>query len=206
MSDKLSMVSEMEYDSRGYQQKTWALSPGFMDTSRSECRALGGGRYKSVSLRKSGISTCVYTFSDHGKDCKQEKFHDSAATGQPFEIYHSFYEGQRVVKREMISSEGKVEQRFYYSTGDSPDSIESVQHFMVAERELFVNNKMGDPILYWRIQGKDTLLRIAAEYKYDREGNWIWKRERMIEKNDLPSYLTPPAGGSVSVTEREFVY
>jgi hypothetical protein len=202
MDDTLIQVSEMSYDSNGLQSRFWMTSVGNHDTFRVVSRSLGGGRFRSISNRPAGgLKIWITTYVHDGQECVEESFPDSAA-GKPNQRIHTFYEGQRLLKRDITTPKGMMEERYFYSEEDSPDSILSINTGNVVQRELFKNNKQGDPVAYWKINGADTLMQSSIQYTYDKNGNWIRQREVRHEKP--VSYLSIP--GTVYITDREIDY
>lgn len=204
MNDTLFVVSQSSYDENGYQYRTWAV--GGKDTAWGMSRRFGGGRFKTITRHAHGsLNSTITSFFHDGQDCLQEIFRDTLAEGRPYQTIHNFYEGQRLVKSLTTADEGAAMARLYYSTGTSPDRIETSTGGNIVKRDIFINNKAGDPVQYWQIEGKDTVTRSSFSYTYDAHGNWIKRRDFTDNKTVMPNYFAP-AGGSTYIMEREIVY
>jgi hypothetical protein len=200
MSDQLAYFSVWQYDSDGPQEITEA--PGLKDSNRSTTRSLGDGRYKTISYRGTGIREVrIIAFPSSGRERIEELYKDTAATGRSLGSLHVYYDGSRVIKKTSLSKDGNVEERFFYSKWASPDSIETFDGAKLAVRELFPNNRQGDPERHLTIAGNDTTGE-SYQYVYDRHGNWT-KRVTIPLRPDTTSVISV---GGATVDEREFVY
>lgn len=202
MDDKLSYETDTRYDADGRQDLTWT-SAG-RDTTRSVSRSMGGGRFVSIYRGITGKpgSTWIISFPAGALEEIQEKYKDTTATGKPVATLHFYYHGDRIIRKTSVSNEGQAEQRFFYSKGDSPDSILTYNDGKLVLREVYHNNAQGDPDRCFLINGKDTLTRRSWQYVYDQHGNWT----RKIETTPGADTLASPLGPARTIDEREFVY
>jgi len=191
--DSLEEVSAFSYDD-GSHMKSWGFNPQYRDTMRRGLRALGGGWFKTYSSRYSTDEmTYLIRFSKGGDEVTMKGYRDSAAAGTPNQQIFSFYQGQRLLRRIIRDSNAISDQRCFYGAGDSPDSVVWVSGGEVVRRELFRNNRWGDPVVYLNIQGRDTLDADWYSYVYDGKANWTRRRDSARR-------------GAGWVTEREIVY
>lgn len=202
MDDKLSYETDMRYDADGRQDVSW-VSAG-RDTTRSVSRSMGEGRFINIYRGITGKpgSTWIISFPAGVNEEMQEKYNDTTATGKPVATLHFYYDGGRIIRKTSVSKDGQVEQRFFYSKWDSPDSIQTYNDAKLVEREIFYNNAQGDPDRYYVIHGKDTVNRRSWQYIYDMHGNWT----RKVETTAGADTLVSPLGPARTIDEREFVY
>jgi antitoxin component YwqK of YwqJK toxin-antitoxin module len=206
MDGKLVTTFEVRYTDDGIQSKTYLANAGSTDTLRTTSVPLGQGRFKIISMhRDHSVTASIAIYLADGKEQKVEYYRDSSTVGKPYEgvVYH--YQGHHLIKADMFGSDGGDEEDFFYSRGNSPDSILFRKGGTVFKREIYRNNEQGDPLQYWLIAGKDTMVRSSYTYQYDVHGNWTRQRDFTIQKSDFPNALAPPQG-SRTITEREFKY
>jgi hypothetical protein len=208
MSDHLAVVSEITYSPSGYTMRSWANnSPELRDTSILTYHVMADGRFKSTSNRKTNKSIVwITSFSDDGNKCIRTSFQDTNATGKPMQTATAWYDGQKLLKTEVLDSNGKSEERLYYSQGDSPDSILFLNRGKVLEKEVYVNNKYGDPERYFQLMGTDTVEHTVISYVYDSKGNWTKNKETSMNRLAMPGILNSQDGKTVVVREREIKY
>jgi hypothetical protein len=191
--DSLEYVSTFSFDD-GFHMKRWGFNPLYRDTMRRGLRALGGGWFKSYKSRYSKDEmTYLIRFSKEGDEVVMKGYRDSAAEGTPNQQIFSFYRGQRLLRRIIRDSGAISDQRCFYSAGDSPDSVVWVSGGRVVRRELFRNNRWGDPVVYLNIEDQDTLDADWYSYVYDGRANWTRRRDSARR-------------GAGWITEREIVY
>lgn len=206
MDGKLVNTYELRYTEDGIQSKNYLANTGSTDTLRTTSVSLGKGRFKIISMhRDHSVTAWIATYSADGKEQKVDYYSDSSTGGNPYQgvVYH--YQGHRLMKADLFGSDGRVEEDLFYSLGDSPDSIQFRKGDTVFKREIYRNNQQGDPLQYWQIAGKDTMVQSSYTYQYDAHGNWTRQRDFTIQKSDFPNFLAPPQG-SARITEREFKY
>jgi hypothetical protein len=191
--DFMTTVAVLRYDDNGTEMKNWVYRHGGSDTFWNGNRAMGGGWFKSYSSRPGkGAMTWLTRFQKEGDEQTSKGYADSAVSGKPERTIYSFYQGQRLLKRIVWDADGLLEQRYFYGDSDSPDSVEWIAGRRVAQREIFHNNRWGDPALYLKIRDQDTVEFNVFTYVYDKRGNWTRQRDSTRAK--------------VMITEREIVY
>jgi hypothetical protein len=191
--DFMTTVAVLRYDDNGTEMKNWLYRRGGSDTFWNGNRALGGGWFKSYSSHpEKGAMTWLTRFQKEGNEQTSKGYADSNAVGKPEREIYSFYQGQRLLKRIVWDADGLLEQRYFYSASDSPDSVEWIAGRQVAQREIFRNNSWGDPELYLKIRDRDTVEFRAFRYAYDGRGNWTSRRDSSRKE--------------VVIWEREIVY
>ena len=189
--DSLAIAVFLRYDDGGTVMRSYRA--GSTDTVWSGNRALGGGWFKSYSSRPvKGVMTWLTRFQKEGDEQTSKGYADSAALGKPDRTIYSFYQGQRLLKRIVWDADGLLEQRYFFGDSDSPDSVEWIAGRKVAQREIFHNNRWGDPELYLKIRDRDTVDFDVFSFVYDGRGNWTRQRDSGRSK--------------VMITEREIVY
>jgi hypothetical protein len=190
---KLVVAMQTSIGADGYLIKMEDDRTGFKDTLFTGSRSVGSGWFKSFSYGGTGnTKTFVTRFWKDGDEGLNKVYNDSAATGNPVQRVYVYYQGQRLLKQIVSGENALLEQRYFYSRGDSPDSVEWITGGKVAQRELFVNDPQGDPVSYLKLKDRDTLTYQRFNYRYDDRGNWVWRLDSAREK--------------VTVTEREIVY
>jgi hypothetical protein len=174
----LASGAEVRYDGNGMEVKSWVSNATSSDTIWYGNRALGSGWFKSYSSHPTkGATTWLTRFQREGNEETSKGYEDSNAVGRPDREIYSFYDGQRLLKRIVKDANGLLEQRYFHSVGDSPDSVEWIAGRRVAQREIFRNNRWGDPVLYLKTRDRDTLDFEVFEYMYDDRGNWTRRRD-----------------------------
>ena len=193
VNKKLVMALQTSFGAGGYLIKMEDSRSGFTDTLFTGSRSVGGGWFKSFSSGVTGnTKTFLTRFWKDGDEGLNKVYDDSAAAGNPVQRGYVYYRGQRLLKQIVSSENALLEQRYFYSGGDSPDSVEWFTGGKVAQRELFRNNRWGDPLSYLKVAGKDTGEYRVFGYRYDERGNWVWRRDS--------------TRGQVTITERAFDY
>ena len=72
---------------------------------------------------------------------------------------------------------------YYYSKEKILDSIRYIVQKKHKETEIFVNDKSGNPVKYFKIlAGGDTISNYLLQYQYDKYGNWVKKLETTLKK------------------------
>jgi hypothetical protein len=209
MSGQLALVSRVTYSASGYVMRTWPNGGnGRQDTSILDCYVLPDGRFKTISNHhRDNPVVSISAFSDDGEKCIRTSFHDSSATGKPVETDTAYYDGQKLLKREILdASQGNSEQRLCYSHGNSPDSILFLTAGVVKQKQVYVNNQWGDPERYIELDGADSAHNVVISYTYDARGNWIKERETSFTRPAFADALNPGGGKTVFVKEREISY
>jgi hypothetical protein len=174
----LTSDAEFRYDDNGTETKSWVASGSSSDTVWYGNRALGRGWFKSYSSHPAkGAITWLTRFRKEGNEETSKGYEDSNAVGRSDREIYSFYDGERLLKRIVRDADGLLEQRYFYSTSDSPDSVEWIAGRKVAQREIFRNNRWGDPVLYLKTRDRDTVDFNVFEYVYDDRGNWTRRRD-----------------------------
>jgi hypothetical protein len=195
VNGKQVMVLLTTFSEDGYLIKMTDSRSGFKDTLYQGSRAVGNGWFKSFSSGGTEkVRTFLTRFWKEGEEQLDKVYEDSAADGEPVQKINSYYRGQRLLKAIVSNHDAVLEQRYFYGAGGSPDSVEWITGARVAEREVFVNNPQGDPLLYVKSKDKDTLVFQTFGYRYDDRGNWVWRRDSVGKT------------GKVTIMEREFVY
>ena len=193
VNGKLVMVLQTSIGADGYLMKMVDGRSGFKDTLFTGSRAVGGGWFKSFSYGGAGnAKTFLTRFWKDGEEQLNKIYDDSAASGNPVQRVYVYYQGRRLLKQIVSGENALLEQRYFYSRGDSPDSVEWITGGKVAQRELFRNNQWGDPLSYLKVAGKDTGVYQVFGYRYDEKGNWVWRRDSTRAK--------------VTIMERAFEY
>ena len=121
---------------------------------------------------------------------------------QPYSII-TWYRNNRVVKEEFSDSYGRSG-RLYHR--DAKDNLDSISFSNPIEKEIFVNNAQGDPVLHYHTIGTDTVQSERMRYLYDARGNWT---RRIIWKKNLEppiALLTNPSFPHYILTVRSFRY
>jgi hypothetical protein len=194
VNKKLVMALQTSFGADGYLMKMEDDRSGFTDTLFTGSRSVGNGWFKSFSYGggTGNAKTFLTRFWKDGEEGLNKVYDDSAASGNPVQRVYVYYRGQRLLKQIVSSANALLEQRYFYSRGDSPDSVEWITGGKVAQRELFRNNQWGDPLSYVKVAGEDTGEYRVFGYRYDEKGNWVWRRDSTRAK--------------VMITERAFDY
>ena len=206
MSDKLLDWNIWVYDQDGVQETTTGADGKY--SSRTVSKSIGEGRYKSIYYAPYGPggvraqAVRVIIFPSSGTEQIDEIYNeDTIATGKPHGVLHVYYDGVRVMKRISTTKAGTLEERYFYSQWDSPDSIEIFDGKKLAERDIFVLNQQGDAVRRTVISEGDTSGE-SYHYEYDSHGNWTKQIETPLRKDTTLGFLS----GGASVLERVFVY
>ncbi|HEV2480987.1 MAG TPA: hypothetical protein VGS79_15025 [Puia sp.] len=206
MDDKLVYWSIWRYDQDGPQEITTAADGKY--SGRTVSKSIGEGRYKFITYRSHGPGGVqaqgvrIIIFPSSGKEQIDEIYNeDTIATGKPHGLLHVYYDGGRVMKRISTTKDGTVEEHYFYSRWDSPDSIETFAGRKLTERAIFVVNQQGDAARRMVISEGDTSGE-SYQYEYDSHGNWTKQIETPLRKDTSLGVLS----GGASVRERVFVY
>jgi hypothetical protein len=193
VNGKPVLVLVTTFSEEGYVIKMTDSRSDFKDTLYQGSRAVGNGWFKSFSSGgRDKVKTFLTRFYKEGEEQLNKVYDDSAAAGEPAQKIISYYEGQRLMKAIVSNQAAVLEQRYFYGTGGSPDSVQWITGAKVAEREVFVNNPKGDPVSYVKFKDLDTLAYQTFRYRYDDRGNWVWRRDSSRAK--------------VTIMERKIVY
>jgi hypothetical protein len=158
----------------------------------------------SYSSKKVGIHSFLVTKTRNGKKEGETlyTFENDKETRESSNMNGSksyatlWYRDKKIIKTE-LKKEGSTVSTIYYRNGKGfLDSIigkvQPKNLFINAEKKVFINNEYGDPLIYYSLQGKDTVEYETNKYKYDKNHNWT-KRLTYIKpisefSKSFPSY------------------
>jgi hypothetical protein len=202
--DTLWIKFEYWVDRDGMQQSSTPMGTGKVSLIVS--RRLSDGRYMIINPDLTGRSNAtILSFPSGGDEKIREEYSDSTAHGDPFQVVHFYYKGNRLLRVMYRTAEGSQEVVYFYSHSDAPDSLHIYQGSSASgnllQRQLFFQNDHGDVVREIVISGKDTTLMEESSYIYDAKDNWI-RRVKIPLKYNPSDYM----GKDGTVMDREIVY
>ncbi len=192
-------------DQNGMQEKVTDMSRGKISFIVS--RRLSDGRYLTIrrDFVNGGYSAMIHRFLPGGDEEVREDYRDSTADGDPRDVAHYYYKGNRLMRVAARTTSGPQDVLYFYSGSDAPDSLRIYQgrstEGKLLQRQLFFQNDHGDVLREIVIIGKDTTRLVENSYSYDAKGNWV-RRVEIPRKFDPTNFLEK----QITVIDREIVY
>jgi|HubBroStandDraft_5_1064220.scaffolds.fasta_scaffold83166_1 hypothetical protein len=204
LNDTLFMKFEYWLDRDGMQQKATSMNSGKVTYTVS--KRLSDGRYMITNPHSTSKSNATIVGYFAGGDEKiREDYSDSTAQGDPYQVAHFYYQGNRLMRVDGRPKGSPQEALYFYSKSDAPDSLNIYQGSSASgkllQRQLFFQNDHGDVVREIVIVGKDTTRLEINSYSYDAKGNWVRRIQVPLKFN--PNDYN---GKEVMVIDREIVY
>jgi hypothetical protein len=202
--DTLWIKFEYWVDRDGMQQRSTPMGTG--KASLIVSRRLSDGRYMIANQDLTSRSNAkILSFPPGGDEKIREEYSDSTAHGDPIQVVHFYYKGNRLLRVMYRTAEGSQEVVYFYSHSDAPDSLHIYQGSSASgklqQRQLFFQNEHGDVVREIAISGKDTTLLEENSYIYDAKDNWV-RRVKIPLKYNPGDFM----GKDGTVMDREIVY
>ena len=175
MNDTVVLTSVNTFNADGLQQTVTNVKTG--ESVQTTTKRLSDGRFKTVANHAKSAPTIAYS-SFTGDNKSEVEQGVTGNQGGPTNV-HIYYDGYRITKVTGTSQAGDLEENFFYSRWDTPDSIEIFSgkgnSMRLIQREVYTINDHGDPVQRIQIMMKDTAAQDAYQYVYDDKGNWTRK-------------------------------
>lgn len=123
--------------------------------------------------------------------------------GVPMYTLITWYKHDRPAKDEGSDGYGRTGHIYHY---DKNDNLEGISFSNPDQKEVFINNEHGDPLLHYTTLGRDTTQLERHQYLYDSHGNWT--RRLTWKKNLEPPvvFITNPRHAHYDLTIRVIRY
>lgn len=134
-------------------------------------------------------------------------FADPTVQGKPQQEEVYYYEYGRPNRYLLIAgADTLAEKRYFFNGFNFLDSIHSYSRSALDGRELFIPDRLGNPISYTSYGANGDLLeQYQYSYRFDNHGNWIQRLRKTIATS--AGALKDSAGfGNWELTKREFQY
>jgi hypothetical protein len=207
-NNQLALISKLAFNPTGYTDRTWPVgNTDPQNVSILTCIFLSDSSFKSWYNHVDLVRVMYASFSADGNKCVRTAFDDTSAAAKPLERAVDYYDGQRLLKTEIWDSAyGNSELQWYYSNGNSPDSVLYVAGGQIKHKEVYVNNTWGDPQSYVKVVGMDTVEQATILYAYDSKGNWIKSMETRFGRQAMPGASSLKDTKIVTIKERQIKY
>lgn len=203
INDTLVMTSDNHFDSTGLQQTLTNVKTG--QTMQTVTERMPDGRYKTTAEHAKSAPTVVYSSFMADNKAELEQASGGRQQGMGPSGVHIFYDGYRITKVTSSAPTGDLEERFFYSRWDTPDSIDIYSgkgnSMRLMEREVYEMNDHGDPVRRLQLMGNDTSTFEVFQYTYDDKGNWT---RRVSKSLKAPVMGLPPR--PTGIVERVYEY
>lgn len=164
------------YDDNGWQYHSIAKN-GTNDTGRRYQQLsvkTGPDKFKQITIGRQENSNGynILRFENKGERVIRERWRNDALIDKIIEMHSD----GKILSLTLYDPGGMVgKKQYYYSAKGLLDSVVDNRIGIITEREVFINNKQGDPVFYEKnVHGK-LRARETYDYRYDDKGNWIRK-------------------------------